>query len=187
MEPKRLLCTVVSAAVVGYLLLSLAKSSEVAEGQSPISVAIAIPASSADGGSRMVRTGQKDAHFHVVLTNVSNQPQRIWREDCSWGYSALSFEFTDELGKTFVAKKMPRAWMANAPFYWTLAPHEPLVLDVYFTNAAVWSGFPQPQPHKQETFSVKAIFEVKPDAESQQSGVWTGRLASQPENFKFVP
>src|SRR5262249_55914435 len=147
MKPMHFMRAVVPAMAAGCLWLSLAKGSEVAENQAPvppISVAIAVPASSAYDGSRVVRTGQKDAHFHVVLTNVSNQPQRIWREDCSWGYSALSFEFKDESGKAFVAERKPRGWRANMPVYWTLAPHEPLVLDVYLTDAAVWNGFPQP-------------------------------------------
>ena len=83
MEPKRLMCAAVPAVAVGRLLLSLAKSSEVSENQTPISVAIAVPASSAYGGSRMVRTGQNGAHFHVVLTNVSDQP----RVHCDRGHS----------------------------------------------------------------------------------------------------
>ena len=112
----------------------LASHAIFAADEEPVSVAISVPASSATNGNRMIRAGAADAHFHVVVTNVSEKPQRIWRDDCSWGYAALSFEFTDDTGKTWTAEKKPRGWLANEPFYWILKAHENLVFDVNFTS-----------------------------------------------------
>jgi hypothetical protein len=144
-----------------------------------ITVSIAIPE---HGGQRAIRPVGRAPHFHVILANVSDQPQRIWREWCSWGYYALSFEAKSQSGKLWVAKKKPRAWSKNYPDYWTLAPHESLVIDVYFSDQATWDGFPQPQGES-ETFTISAVFEVKPDDASRKYGVWTGRAVSQPAKY----
>src|SRR5689334_5393430 len=63
------------------------------------------------------------AHFHVILTNRSHQPQRIWTEGCSWGYYALSFELTDSAGKTWtVTKPLGKPWTINRPTFVIVEP-----------------------------------------------------------------
>jgi hypothetical protein len=164
----------------------LASNSVFAADDEPISVAVSVPASSATNGNRMIRSGTADAHFHVVVTNGSEKPRRIWRDDCSWGYAALSFEITDDTGKTWTVEKKPRGWLANEPFYWILEPHENLVIDVYFTNGATWNGFPEVQPHERKVVSMRAIFDIKPDDESRRQEVWTGRVQSQSRKYTFL-
>ena len=149
---------------------------------SAITVSIAVPE---QGGQRSIQSHGTDPHFHVVIRNVSAQPQRIWREWCSWGYFALSFQFTDQSGKEWVVKKKPRAWSKNYPDYVTLEPEESLVLDVYFTNATIWDGFPHPAGAVGEPFTMSAVFEVKPDDSSRKYSVWTGRVASKPGKYVF--
>jgi hypothetical protein len=189
-QPQRSFIYSLSSASVFQVFVTLcsilAVNSVFAAEDEPISVAISVPASSATNGSRMIRSGAADAHFHVVVTNVSEKPQRVWRDDCSWGYAALSLEITDDTGKTWSAEKKPRGWLANEPFYWILEPHENLVIDVYFTNAATWNGFPDVQPHVRKVVSMRAIFDIKPDDESRRQGVWTGRVQSQSGKYTFL-
>ena len=126
----------------------------------------------------------RDPHFHVIISNTSDKPQRIWREWCSWGYYGLSFEFTDATGKTWIAKKKPRDWTRNLPDFWTVGARESLVLDVHFADAKTWDGFPQPQGASQP-FTMRAVFEFKPDDKSRQHSVWTGRAVSKADKYVF--
>jgi hypothetical protein len=74
---------------------------------SPISVSLAIPAHNGERRIEHIEYKGKDntAHFPVIVTNTSDKQQRIWREWCSWGYFGLTFQFTDESGKKWVAEK----------------------------------------------------------------------------------
>ena len=146
-----------------------------------IQVAIAIPQNRR--GERAVQYSLRE-HFHVILTNSSDTPKRIWKEWCSWGYFALSFELTDEKGKIWTAKKKSRAWTRNYPDYCTVAPHESLVLDVDFMDADVWDGLPRSSSISQN-LKMRAIFEIEPDKESQQYSVWTGRATSKVDEYVF--
>jgi len=150
--------------------------------KSPISISVAIPTSR--DGERAVTDYGHDAHFHVVIANVSNKPQRIWQEWCSWGYFGLRFEFTDEKGKKWFAEKKPRDWIKNYPDWWTLAPYESLVLNVYFGDSEIWQGFPFPERMSQ-IVTMRAILEFKADDDSRKLNIWTGRVASKEEKFTF--
>ncbi len=164
--------------------LTLAAARTLAD-DSPISVSLAIPA---QWGGRALENYQDGhpTHFHVIVSNVSGQPQRIWQEWCSWGYFGLTFELTDDQGKKWVAQKCPRDWDKNFPSTWTLDPHESLALDVYFTDTNIWQGFPMPRQSSQ-TVTMQAVLEFKPDDNSRQIGVWTGRAVSKAEKVAFYP
>lgn len=161
--------------------LTLAAAQAMAD-DSPISISLAIPA---QWGGRALENFQDGhaTHFHVIVSNVSGQPQRIWQE---WGYFGLTFELTDEQGKKWVARKCPRGWDKNFPSTWTLDPHESLVLDVYFTDTNIWQGFAMPKRNSQ-TVTMQAVLEFKPDENSRQIGVWTGRAVSKAEKVTFYP
>ena len=158
--------------------LGMTPASKAAE--SSIEVSIAVPYRN---GKRVLEYSAR-SHFHVIIFNKSGSPQKIWRDWCSWGYYALSFELTDESGKTWTAKKKPRGWRKNFPDSWTVAPHECLVLDVDFADAAVWEGFSRPSGIS-ETLKMRAIFEIQTDKESEQHSVWTGRAVSKTDEYVF--
>jgi len=160
--------------------LALVAANAAAE-DSPISVSLAIPA---HNGERRVEYRDQATHFHVIISNTSDQPQRIWREWCSWGYSGLSFEFTDEHGKKWVAKKKAQDWTRNFPDWWTLDSHESFVMDVYFADTNTWKGFPLPENGSQIVM-MQAVLEFKPGDEARQHDVWTGRVASVAEKVTF--
>lgn len=150
-------------------------------GKPPISVSIAVPEGS---GERRIDDRDRTTHFHVIVSNSSEKTQRIGQEWCSWGYFGLTFELTDERGKKWVAKKKPRDWTRNFPAWWTLRPHESLVLDVHLGDADTWEGFPRPE-HGSQTVTMQAVFEFKPDDESRTHAVWTGRIVSKAGTFVF--
>jgi len=166
------------------LLLTVPRiATSVPGADSPIAVSIAVPH---HGTERVVGSGSygRDPHFHVIVSNLSDRPQRIWREWCSWGYYALSFELSDENGKTWTVKKKPRDWTMNNPDYWTVEPHECLVLDVHFADTNIWEGFPRPSGVSQ-AFTMRAVFEIRPDKESHESAAWTGRAVSKADQYVF--
>ena len=135
-------------------------------------------------GERTIEYNGHDPHFHVIVSNISDKPQKIWREWCSWGYYSLSFELSDKSGKKWVAKKGMSVWTKNYPDWSTLKPHESVVIDVYFADTGMWKGFPCPENGSQ-TVTMRAIFEIKPDDWSKKNGVWTGHVASKADKFTF--
>ena len=153
---------------------------------SPISVSIAIPEHKGEHRIDYDKISSRDptVHFHVIVSNSSEKPQRIWREWCSWGYYGLTFEFTDENGKKWVAKKKPQGWTRNFPDWVTLGAHTSVVLDVYFGDSGTWQGFPLPENGSQ-TVTMQAVFEFKPDDESRKDGIWTGRVESKADKVVF--
>jgi hypothetical protein len=156
-------------------------ASGAAAADSGIQVTIAIPQN--HQGERALKYFSREP-FHVIITNSSDTPKRIWQEWCSWGYFALSLELTDENGKTWTATKRTRAWSKNYPDYWTLGPQESLVLDVAFFDSDTWEGFSRPSVPSQK-LKMRAIFEVRPDRFSQEHSVWTGRAVSKTDEYVF--
>jgi hypothetical protein len=152
-----------------------------AAAEASIELAIAVPQRH---GDRVLEYSEPSPHFHVILTNTSEKPQRIWREWCSWGYYALSFEVTDAKRKTWTVSKRAREWDKNFPDYWSIKPHECLVLDVQFADTDIWEGFPRPSTVS-ETFTMRALFQIQPDKKSQEFAVWTGRAISKADKYVF--
>lgn len=174
--------------LLALLLVGLALPAFSATTNSEISVSIAVPyapnrlaafGKHADTNDTRVLCRSWDKNFHVVVRNISDKPQNVWQDWVSWGYDALSFEFMDESGKKWVAKKIPAAFDQNGPIFWTLKPNETLVIDVCFADDQKsdwqkWKGF----PHKQ-TVSMRAVFEIQEDPWSRKASVWTGRVVSK--------
>lgn len=169
------------ALLLSLCLFGLSVLSSALAADSPIEISIAVPQR---GNDRVLEYYGSNPHFHVIVSNVSDKPQRIWREWCSWGYDGLSFEFTDAAGKTWIATKKPGEWTKNFPDFWTIPPNESLVLEVFFADADVWEGFPRPQGVS-EAFTMRAIFEFQPDDQSRKHSVWTGRVVSKADKYVF--
>jgi hypothetical protein len=144
-------------------------------------LSVSIAALAGEKGDRSL--SYYNPHFYVIVSNVSKKPQRVWKEWCSWGYFALSFEITDKSGKTWIAERdQSRQFTMNFPDLWVLAPKENLVIPVHFGDKKLWKGFPDPQ-----TVTMKAIFEIKPDKETEERAVWTGRIESKADKYTFLP
>jgi len=150
-----------------------------ADTNAALSVSIAVPQNRI--GERAVFTSVQGPHFHVMITNTSDQPQRIWQEWCSWGYFALAFELTDQSGQKWIVRKEPREWSKNYPDFWTIESQEQLVLDVEFGKTGLWDGLPP----SHGTFTMRAIFEIRPDEFLMKHSVWTGRIVSKADKYVF--
>lgn len=152
-----------------------------------LSISIAIPK---HGGDRSIIYSSTSDHFSVVITNTSNQPQKVWKEWCSWGYFSLWFEVEEEGGRKYEVHKKGRAWFRNYPDAWTIAPGENLVIDVYF-GSNDWDNFPLPKDGKPKKVKLTAIFENGHDEEidkellklSNCEDIWLGKISSSPSDF----
>jgi hypothetical protein len=175
MKLKTLLC--LALVLSGFFVSCIS----VMAGVPPIAVSVVIPT---ENGERRVEYHDHTTHFHVIVSNTSDKPQRVWQEWNSWGYFGLTFEFTDEQGKTWMARKKPSVWTRNFASFWTLDPHESFVIDIYFGDTNIWEGFPLPENGSQ-TVTMRAVLEFKPDDEARQFDVWTGRAVSKAEKVTF--
>ena len=146
------------------------------EDKSPFSLTIVFPLSY-DVKEKMIY-GNK-SYFHVLLKNISNEPQRIWKEWCSWGYYNLSFEMISE-GKKILIKQGLGSWLKNYPDSGIINPNEYVVFDVN------WLNFPDVKHTEKKRGELKAIYEVKADDESKSLGVWTGRVESAPVEITII-
>lgn len=121
-------------------------------------------------------------HFHVLVTNVSDGPVRLWSDRYSWGYGNLSFESIDDNGNVTRIAKLPRDWGKNYPDWLELAAGESYVLNVDWTSEAgraLWDGPPGAAGKQRPTLvKLRGVYEVLPDDQSRKLGVWTGKITS---------
>ena len=64
------------------------------------------------------------------------------------------------------------------------APQESIVINVYFSDVEIWTGFPRPKNATEEV-TMRAIFTNEPDEHTKEQNVWTGRLATKPLKYTF--
>lgn len=164
-------------------LLNFAMLSQAAE--PALAISIAVP--SVDPGvERAIVANDIHSHFPVILTNTSDQPQRIATDWNSWGDHALSFEVTDESGNKSVARRTPVAYWKNVLHWWILQPGESMVMEVYFADPNKWQGFPHPASFgKPQTATLPAIFEFEPQKTTSGDPLWSGRITSKPGKYVF--
>ena len=166
-------------ALLAFAYAPLLKASE------PLRVTVEAP--NGDGPTLIWDQKDKTSHFHVLVTNISDVPQRIWQDWNSWGWFNLRFEFVEAGRRVIRAAKTGHVWSGNAPICWTLAPHEVHVFDVYFADPEKgWDGFPPLEKTERKYFTITAIYETGESAESKAQRVWTGKIASEPLNVLLV-
>jgi hypothetical protein len=126
---------------------------------------------------RTVSLGATPEAFHVVVTNVTKEPVRLWREWCSWGYFNLFFEVQFGEEKPLKMVKELRGWDKNYPDFAEIAAGEHLVLEVKL-DPGVWR-IPFEKAGEPRAARLRAIYAVEPDDESKRHVVWTGRVESR--------
>ena len=149
----------------------------------PITVRI-VPTSLNEKGDRAILLSPPPQHFHVVLTNVTKEPIRLWREWCSWGYFTLFFEATDQSGKTVNIKKKPKEWNKNYPDWTIILPGNHMVFDVTF-DESTWQNAPLLKAEKPRVARLKAIYEIPENVEAREQKIWTGRVSSPEYTYTF--
>jgi hypothetical protein len=153
-----------------------------------LEVSISIPAEGNFGSSqesRRLSFSALEATIHVLISNNSTNEIRLWKEDCSWGYEALSFQITDGEGNHWAAVKKPRAWRGNYPRWWLLKPKETLTIPVDFGNSTVWDGFKRPPKDSKLRLTLIASFGIAANSESGIYQIWNGRIVSAPVEVIF--
>jgi len=138
---------------------------------------LVVQISTADGSEHRIEYREASSHFHVVLTNTSAKPLKIWADSNSWGYDALSFRLTRD-GQALEAKKPPANFTRNVPKSITLAVGRAHVIDVYFADPKQWTGFALPANGEAQV-GLCADFNVKASEEALKYGVWTGSISSE--------
>jgi hypothetical protein len=151
-------------------------------GASGLSVEIA--GANRNGALQRITYRGVDSHFHVVLTNRSDKPLKIWDDNNSWGYYSLSFLLKDSSGREYSAKRTPANFTRNLPVSLSIQPGRFHVIDVYFGDMDQWQGFVLPKNGIEAT-TIAATFEINPTPESKTQNVWTGREVSQPQSVEF--
>lgn len=146
-----------------------------------LEVSIAVPQRR---GVRAIFVTGEAPHFHVVLRNPGPQPLQLWATECSWGYSALRFEVLDDAGKTIQVLRSPKQFLANAPVVLEVGAGESIVIDVYFEGSD-WKAFPLPAKGQSLATKMRAIYEVPDEAIAREHGVWTGKVESPLESYRF--
>jgi hypothetical protein len=156
-----------------------AKSAEVP----PLSVRI-VPTSYQKDGGRTIALYQSSQHFYVVITNSSGKLIRLWSESCSWGYSSLSFEVTDEVSRSIAVKKVARAWTKNAPVHEVVPPDGHWVREINF-NPTKWANSPMPEAGKSRAVRLKAVYSIPAEPLTKAHGIWTGEISSPNELYEL--
>ena len=124
------------------------------------------------------------AHFHVVVTNVSGEPIRLWKEWCSWGYFNLLFQVTDEAGRSVEVRKQDRDWTKNFPDSEFVPPGGHHLREVTF-DPTDWAGLPPPEANRRKSVRMKAIYDIRPDLDTKEHRVWTGQVSSPEELYEL--
>jgi hypothetical protein len=108
--------------------------------------------------------------FHVLLTNVSQDPIRVWQEWCSWGYYCLQIEVVEKNGTKHLLKKKRVGFYANFPDYVDLQPGQSSVWDVDLHESSVWTDLSWLPKDELVNAKVRAIFTVrKPEDEFERA------------------
>ena len=167
--------------IVGMLcILNLSNASAESE---PLKITIAVPSRDAKNGTEYqnhrINLHRKGTHFHVVITNVSDKPQRIWETWNSWGWYNLTFNMLDNRGNTlYTLKKKPRGWSKNFPSFIRLNPGECFIIDVYLKRSDWELPFLGKKREGDFEINLKAVYEIPQDDETKKNGIWTGKIES---------
>lgn len=150
----------------------------------PLSLSISIPSS--PSGEHELDDG-RIPHFHIILLNSSDRPQRVWAPWSEASDSVLTFEFTNEEGKKWtVRRKFLERVSHQLPEVSVLQPHESLVFNIYYANTNVWENFPKAMPGY-PAVAMRAIFEIRSNPGTELNKVWAGKIVSEPLKVTIYP
>jgi hypothetical protein len=174
-----------SLEVLGVGLVAKLSDNQPAEPAQMATLAVRIvPTSNREKGGRAIELYRSSQHFYVVVTNVSGESIRLWKEWCSWGYFNLSFQVTDEAGRSVEVRKQDRAWTKNFPDWEIIPPGGHHVREVTF-DPTIWEGSPLPEANRHRAVRMRAIYEIRPEGATKEHRVWTGQVSSPEESYEL--
>ncbi|EEF57018.1 hypothetical protein [Pedosphaera parvula] len=127
-------------------------------------------------------SGEVNRRFYVVVSNVSDRPQRVYEDWNSWGYFSLSFEVRTAQGKVVKITRSERDWSKNFASTYTIPAGGHYVLPVQWSTNE-WQNLNLISGAEQQPVRLKAVFEI-PEAETNTYRVWTGRVESVPREVR---
>ena len=129
-------------------------------------------------GASMPRTvGLKDKKCFVVIRNQSKFAINIWGEDCSWGWSNISFEVRAG-SKVLPVKRDEINWKRNFPLPVKLLPGDIFVREINLEDRTwAWAkvvDFCQANKNAKIT----AQLQIENDSTAKAEKVWTGSICA---------
>lgn len=152
-----------------------------AQTNDPFDIQLIVPTSTPDGKREVVL--DRYSRIHVLLTNESGSPQRIWKDWNSWGYFNLQLDWMQGNRSYPIRRQAPESWDGDFPDFWLLEAGETLVLEVDMSTGE-WSGFPDLYGEMIEADLV-VTYQNKPDPLAKEFDVWVGKLVSKRLSIVF--
>jgi beta-glucanase (GH16 family) len=150
----------------------------------PINLCSDMPGGYGNNGDWSLASMDVTSVFHVVITNVSDKPQKVFDDG-----DQLSFIFTDAHGKKWTCEHHGESAVEKPRgVWWSLEPHDTLVIDVNFKDPG-WHGFPV-QDGEVFAGTIQAVFSLRnnePVTVRDGATIWTGRVVSNPKLIRFYP
>jgi hypothetical protein len=132
--------------------------------------------------NHQINLSRSTDHFHVLITNISQKPQRIWEGWNSWGWYNLSFEVTDSSGGLlYKLEHKKRKWTVNFPSIVSINPGEQFIIDVYLNKEDWLLPFLKDKKGGDFELNIQAIYEIPENIDAKRMGIWTGKVKSQVE------
>ncbi|MDX1908231.1 MAG: hypothetical protein SF053_14440 [Bacteroidia bacterium] len=142
--------------------------------QSSLGIELVVPVSNPEGTREL--SLERYPRIHVILTNLTPAPLKIWKDWNTWGYFNLILTW-EAGGNTYLIRhKPPTDWDGDFPDFWLIPPGEKIILEVDMSDGN-WIGFPDLYGETIEA-RLTAIYENKRDILANEFGIWCGRVAS---------
>lgn len=143
-----------------------------------------VPTSVNENGDRLIILRNPSDRFYVVLTNISKEPIRIWKENNSWGYFNLYFQINDKNEKKITVKKKTKGWNKNFPDWTIVPPGYHRVFEVMFDDF-LWGKLPLPEKGESALIKLQAVYEIHETKEAKDYKIWTGKVLSDENEYIY--
>lgn len=130
------------------------------------------------GAVQPTKIGLREKKCFVVIQNKTKTALNIWAEDCSWGWTNISFEVN--AGEKILSLNREEVnWKRNFPMPLKLLPGDMSVREINLEDRT-WSwnkvvDFCRENPKA----SISAKLEIKGDSSTKAEHVWTGAVHSK--------
>jgi len=133
---------------------------------------------------RTLRSDDQNAHFSVVVENISSRPLELFTDGNSEGDQTLSFDIKPADGRESRVVKEIHAYSKNIPEVVRLQPGEVWVRDVFY-NRREWAGFERAHGRRPQKTQIVATLSQKGEGWKRDPDVWSGRASSPPLTLQY--
>jgi len=133
---------------------------------------------------RTLRADDQDAHFSVVVENISSRPLEFFTDGNSVGDQTLTFDFKAPDGSKRHVGKEIRDYAKNFPEVVRLMPGEVWVREVSY-NRQEWAGFERARARQRQQVQIVATLSQKAGGWKRDPDVWAGQASSPPVSLQY--